>query len=57
MDAIDMEPQPQTADEQLGSPGFSFELGWLAGVVLGALAIATVVRRRARRDRDAIADT
>jgi hypothetical protein len=57
MDTIDMEPQSQTTDEQLGSPGFTFELGWLAGVVLGALAIATVVRRRARRDRDAIADT
>jgi hypothetical protein len=30
---------PPTADQQLGSPVFSFEEGWLAGVGLGLLLI------------------
>jgi hypothetical protein len=47
--------RPQTTDEQLGSAGFSFEMGWLAGVVLGTLVVVSAVRRRARRNRDAIA--
>lgn len=47
-----MEPDhtaARTADEQLGSPGWTFEKGWLAGVVAGLLGIVLVGRRRARR--------
>lgn len=47
--------RPQTTDEQLGSVGFSFEMGWLAGVALGTLVIVSAVRRRTRRARDSIA--
>lgn len=57
MDAIEYDPPPLTADEQLGSPGFSFEMGWLAGVVLGTLVIIAVVRRRARPGGAATAET
>jgi hypothetical protein len=42
-------------DEQLGSPGFTFELGWLIGVLLGTLLMVTAVRRRTRRNRDVAA--
>jgi hypothetical protein len=37
-----------TVDEQLGSPGWTFEKGWLAGVVAGFLGIVLLGRRRAR---------
>ena len=42
-----------TADEQLGSPGWTFEEGMLIGLLLG-LAILAVRGRRSRRrtDRD-----
>ncbi len=38
-------------DEQLGSPGSTFEKGWLAGIVLGLVAIVVMVRRKANRQR------
>ena len=38
---------PMTADEQLGSPGWTFEKGWLVGVALGLVALAFLSRRRA----------
>ena len=38
-----------TTDEQLGSPGWTFEKGWLTGVVAGVLGIALLGRRRAHR--------
>jgi hypothetical protein len=40
----------ESVDEQLGSPAFTFEKGWLAGIVVG-LAIVLVALRRARRKR------
>lgn len=49
MDAFPRELQPQTVDQQLGSPGFSFEIGWLAGIVLGTVLILSAVRRGTRR--------
>jgi hypothetical protein len=42
---------PPTADQQLGSPVFSFEEGWLAGVGLGLLLIMATLGWRARRIR------
>jgi hypothetical protein len=36
-----------TADEQLGSPGWTFERGWLVGVALGLIALVVLSRRRA----------
>ena len=39
----------KTADEQLGSPGWTFEKGWLAGVIAGSLSIVLLARRRGRR--------
>jgi hypothetical protein len=38
---------PMTADEQLGSPGWTFEKGWLVGVALGLVALVFLSRRRA----------
>lgn len=54
MDVIDEETRSGTVDEQLGSPGFSFEMGWLSGVVLGTLVIVTVIRHRAHRRHGAV---
>jgi hypothetical protein len=42
----------ESIDQQLGSPGFTFEKGWLAGIVLGLVTIVVVVVRRANRKRD-----
>jgi hypothetical protein len=39
--------EPMTADEQLGSPGWSFEKGWLMGVALGLVVLVFLSRRRA----------
>ncbi len=41
----------QTTDEQLDSFAFSFEKGWLAGVLLGTVAIIAALSRRNRRVR------
>jgi hypothetical protein len=42
-----------TADEQLGSPGWTFEEGVLIGLLLGLAVIAVRGRRcRRRTDRD-----
>ncbi len=38
-----------SVDEQLGSPGWTFEKGWLAGVVVGLTVIVGAGRWRARR--------
>jgi len=35
---------PMTADEQLGSPGWTFEKGWLVGVALGLVALVFLSR-------------
>jgi hypothetical protein len=43
------EPTVGTADEQLGSPGWTFEKGWLGGVAAGFFGIVLLGRRRARR--------
>ena len=42
---------PLTTDEQLGSPGWTFEKSWLAGLVIG-FAILCLTGRRARKRRD-----
>jgi hypothetical protein len=51
---MDLADEPgMTADEQLGSPGWTFEEGVLIGLLLG-LAVLAVRGRRSRRrtDRD-----
>jgi hypothetical protein len=51
MDGVDEEPG--SADEQLGSPGWTFEQGVLIGLALGVAVIAVRGRRSRRRaDRD-----
>ena len=51
MDDEEAEPDVESVDEQLGSPGWTFEKGWLAGLALGLAALVVVGRRRARRRR------
>ncbi len=46
------EPVAPSADEQLGSPGLTFESGWLAGTVIGLVVIVLVGGRRRRRIRN-----
>ena len=41
----------ESVDEQLGSPGFTLEKGWLAGVALGFVVIVAMVLRNASRKR------
>ena len=57
MKAADSEPE--SMDEQLGSPGLTFETGWLLGVVLGLIVIVVIGRRlrRRRRQRRQTADS
>jgi hypothetical protein len=50
------EPSTMTADEQLGSPAWTFERGMLLGIGLGVLMIVIVGRRRARRSGPAGGD-
>jgi hypothetical protein len=45
-----------TSDEELGSPVFSFEKGWLAGLVLGTSVILMALRRSQRQVRARAAD-
>jgi hypothetical protein len=53
---MDLADGPEmTADEQLGSPGWTFEEGVLIGLLLGLAVIAVQGRRsRRRRDRDPV---
>jgi hypothetical protein len=39
----------ETADQQLGSPGFTVELGMLSGIVMGVTGLALLGRRHRRR--------
>ena len=41
--------EPESVDEQLGSPGQTFEFGWLLGVALGLTVIVVIGRRLKRR--------
>ncbi len=52
METADEGTDTGSLDEQLGSPGFTFEKGWLGGIILGFVAIVVMVRRGARRRRD-----
>ena len=49
MQGQETDPRSVGVDEQLGSPGWTFEKGWLAGVVLGLTAIVVAGRRHGRR--------
>ena len=54
MSITGLRPKGETlsADEQLGSPGFSIEAGWLAGVCLASTAVFWfAIRRSAERRR------
>jgi hypothetical protein len=43
--------EPESIDEQLGSPVLTFESGWLVGVIAGLTAILIVGRHLRRRRR------
>ena len=42
------EQEVQGADEQLGSPLVTFEVGWLLGLILGLVTVIMIGRRRKR---------
>lgn len=48
---VDDQP-PISVDEQLGSPGWTFEEGLLIGLSLGLGVLVVVGRRRSRRRED-----
>jgi hypothetical protein len=52
LDGVDSEPE--SVDEQLGSPGLTFESGWLLGVALGFIVIVVIGRRLRRRRRQQV---
>jgi hypothetical protein len=49
-------PEPESIDEQLGSPALTFESGWLVGVIVGLMTILIVGRHLRRRRRRATRD-
>ena len=56
MDA-DEQPEPESFDEELGSPGLTFESGLLVGVGVGIAVLMIVLWRRRKRKRRPIAAT
>jgi hypothetical protein len=54
--AIVDEPKAKSVDEQLGSPGFTFEAGWVLGIVIGFVLIVMIGHRRKRASQKS-ADT
>jgi hypothetical protein len=47
-----VDSEPVSVDEQLGSPGLTFESGWLLGVALGFTVIVVIGRRLRRRRKN-----
>lgn len=56
VDAPD-QPEPESLDEELGSPGLTFESGWLVGLLVGITVLLIFLRRRRRRKRRQVAAT
>jgi hypothetical protein len=50
MELVD-DPEPESIDEQLGSPVLTFESGWLVGVIVGLTTILIIGHRLRRRRR------
>jgi hypothetical protein len=46
--AIVHDREGESVDEQLGSPGFTLEAGWVLGVVIGFVLIVMIGHRRKR---------
>ena len=49
-----VDSEPESVDEQLGSPGLTLEIGLLLGVVLGLLVVVVMERRRRRRRKNRV---
>ena len=51
------QPEPESFDEELGSPSLTFESGWVVGLCVGIAALMIVLRRRRKRKRKRIVAT